>query len=133
MIIYFAKGLSVDINSHQVQDWKDVGKLTSGESAGFVPLGRRPKKSEGDRRLSGRVFCQAQTAGQGCCTQDHGIFQSALLPCLGEGSPTKIDYRKKVGTLIHNLSSGGPRGSARRFAKDCCDRWLSQGSSFGTS
>ena len=28
------------------------------------------------------------------------FFSSAFLPFFGEGSPTKIDYRKKKGTLI---------------------------------
>ena len=33
-------------------------------------------------------------------------FPSAFL---GEGSPTKIDYRKKIGYPYSNLSPGGPR------------------------
>ena len=33
-------------------------------------------------------------------------------PCFGAASPTKIDVRKKVGTLSPDLSTGGPRHDA---------------------
>ena len=33
---------------------------------------------------------------------------SALLPCVGEGSPTKIDYRKKGTINYSSLPTGGP-------------------------
>ena len=36
-------------------------------------------------------------------------------PFLGEGSPTKLDYRKRIGYPYSNLSAGGPRFSAARL------------------
>ena len=44
-------------------------------------------------------------------------------PFLGEGSPTKLDYRTKVGTLNPNLSTGGP--SKCRNIQVCGGRVLS--------
>ena len=56
---------------------------------------------------------------------------SALSPLFGEGSPTKIDYRKKTksGTLFSNLPTGGPSfpmrystvADKRKPSKEACN------------
>ena len=38
-----------------------------------------------------------------------GFAVVPFYPFLGEGSPTKIDYRQKIGYPYSNLSAGGPR------------------------
>ena len=59
-------------------------------------------------------------------------LSSTLLPfLLGEGSPTKIGYRKKIGYPYSSLSAGGPRLGVLTAVASLPPHFLSSVSDFG--
>ena len=74
--------------------------------AAYLVLGRKPPRGGSSLAREAKAQCLANVLGQAGNTITRSparcpfTFSAFTVSLFGEGSPTKIDYRKKVGTRI---------------------------------